>query len=54
MKQRVSPIDQLLATAVTVEDKILLIQLLGDRDLTRVVTVVKRMLAHDIKHKGIK
>ena len=46
-------VDEMLAEAKTREDKIFLIQVIGQRDIQRLVKTVKAMLAVDLK-KGNK
>ena len=46
-------VDEMLAEAKTREDKIFLIQVIGQRDIKRLVKTVKAMLAVDLK-KGNK
>ena len=46
-------VDEMLAEAKTHEDKIFLIQVIGQRDIKRLVKTVKAMLAVDLK-KGNK
>jgi hypothetical protein len=46
-------VDEMLAEAKTREDKIFLIQVIGQRDIQRLVKTVKSMLAVDLK-KGNK
>ena len=42
-------VDEMLATATSREDKIFLIQVIGQRDIKRLVKTVKAMLAADLK-----
>ncbi len=53
MGKRLS-VDEMLATATSQEDKIFLIQVIGQRDIKRLVKTVRAMLAVDLKHKGIR
>ena len=53
MKNRLSSIDEMLAKAKSREDKIFLIQVIGQRDIKRLVKTVRAMLAVDLK-KGNK
>jgi len=53
MKNRLSSIDEMLAKATSREDKIFLIQVIGQRDIKRLVKTVRAMLAVDLK-KGNK
>ena len=46
-------VDEMLAEATSREDKIFLIQVIGQRDIQRLVKTVKSMLAVDLK-KGNK
>jgi hypothetical protein len=46
-------VDEMLAEAKTREDKIFLIQVIGQRDIKRLVKTIKAMLAVDLK-KGNK
>ena len=48
MGQKLS-VDEMLATATSREDKIFLIQVIGQRDIQRLVKTVKSMLAVDLK-----
>ena len=48
MGQKLS-VDEMLAEAKTREDKIFLIQVIGQRDIKRLVKTVKAMLAVDLK-----
>ena len=47
MGQKLS-VDEMLATATSREDKIFLIQVIGQRDIQRLVKTVKAMLAVDL------
>ena len=42
-------VDEMLAEAKTREDKIFLIQVIGQKDIKRLVKTVKAMLAVDLK-----
>jgi len=42
-------VDEMLAEAKTREDKIFLIQVIGQRDIKRLVKTVKAMLAVDLR-----
>ena len=53
MKNKLSSIDEMLAKATSREDKIFLIQVIGQRDIKRLVKTVRAMLAVDLK-KGNK
>ena len=46
-------VDEMLATATSREDKIFLIQVIGQRDIKRLVKTIRAMLAVDLK-KGNK
>jgi len=46
-------VDEMLAEAKTREDKIFLIQVIGQRDIKRLVKTIRAMLAVDLK-KGNK
>ena len=48
MGQKLS-VDEMLATATSREDKIFLIQVIGQRDIKRLVKTVRAMLAVDLK-----
>ena len=48
MGQKLS-VDEMLAEAKTREDKIFLIQVIGQRDIKRLVKTVKAMLAVDLR-----
>jgi hypothetical protein len=48
MGQKLS-VDEMLATATSREDKIFLIQVIGQRDIKRLVKTIKAMLAVDLK-----
>jgi hypothetical protein len=52
MGQKLS-VDEMLAEAKTREDKIFLIQVIGQRDIKRLVKTIRAMLAVDLK-KGNK
>lgn len=43
-------VDDLLSTASSQEDKIFLIQVIGQRDIKRLVKTVRAMLAQDLNH----
>ena len=47
MGQKLS-VDEMLATATSREDKIFLIQVIGQRDIKRLVKTVQAMLAVDL------
>jgi hypothetical protein len=42
-------VDEMLATATSREDKIFLIQVIGQRDIKRLVKTIRAMLAIDLK-----
>jgi|LauGreDrversion4_2_1035121.scaffolds.fasta_scaffold3586445_2 hypothetical protein len=48
MGQKLS-VDEMLATATSREDKIFLIQVIGQRDIKRLVKTIRAMLAVDLK-----
>ena len=48
MGQKLS-VDEMLAEATSREDKIFLIQVIGQRDIKRLVKTIKAMLAVDLK-----
>ena len=48
MGQKLS-VDEMLATATSREDKIFLIQVIGQRDIKRLVKTIRAMLAIDLK-----
>jgi hypothetical protein len=48
MGQKLS-VDEMLATAISREDKIFLIQVIGQRDIKRLVKTIRAMLAVDLK-----
>ena len=48
MGQKLS-VDEMLATATSREDKIFLIQVIGQRDIKRLVKTIKAMLAVDLQ-----
>jgi len=48
MSQKLS-VDEMLAEAKTREDKIFLIQVIGQRDIKRLVKTIRAMLAVDLK-----
>jgi hypothetical protein len=48
MGQKLS-VDEMLATATSREDKIFLIQVIGQRDVKRLVKTIRAMLAVDLK-----
>jgi len=48
MGQKLS-VDEMLAEAKTREDKIFLIQVIGQRDIKRLVKTIRAMLAVDLK-----
>jgi len=48
MGQKLS-VDEMLATATSREDKIFLIQVIGQRDIKRLVKTIKAMLAVDLR-----
>ena len=49
MKNKLSSIDEMLAKATSREDKIFLIQVIGQKDIKRLVKTVKAMLAVDLQ-----
>jgi hypothetical protein len=49
MGQKLS-VDEMLATATSREDKIFLIQVIGQRDIKRLVKTVRAMLVQDLNH----
>ena len=50
MKNRLSSIDEMLAKATSREDKIFLIQVIGQKDIKRLVKTIKAMLAVDLNN----
>jgi hypothetical protein len=48
MGQKLS-VDEMLATATSREDKIFLIQVIGQKDIKRLVKTIRAMLAVDLK-----